>query len=83
MSKPLHKPAYRQFLQRLRAARKQAGLTQHEVARQLEQPHSYVSKCELGERRVDAIEAVEFARLYGVTLEELLIGPLNFFSNSK
>jgi transcriptional regulator with XRE-family HTH domain len=61
---PLHSPKYRQFLLRLRAARLAAGLTQASVAKALGRPVSYVSKCELGERRVDFVEAVEFARLY-------------------
>jgi transcriptional regulator with XRE-family HTH domain len=61
---PLHSPKYRQFLGRLRAARLAAGLTQAAVAEALGKPVSYVSKCELGERRVDFVEAVEFARLY-------------------
>jgi len=77
MSSPLHKPAYRAFLHRLRASRERAGLTQREAAQRLNRLQSYVSKCELGERRVDAVEVVEFAQLYRVTLEELLIGPLN------
>jgi transcriptional regulator with XRE-family HTH domain len=61
---PLHSPRYRRFLQRLRAARLAAGLTQAAVAEALGRPVSYVSKCELGERRVDFVEAVEFAHLY-------------------
>ena len=43
-----------------------------EAARVLKKPHSYVSKCELGERRVDFIEALAFAKLYKK--------PLSFFS---
>jgi transcriptional regulator with XRE-family HTH domain len=61
---PLHSPKYRRFLGRLRAARLAAGLTQTQVAQALGKPISFVSKCELGERRVDFVEAVDFARLY-------------------
>ena len=57
--------AYREFLGRLVQARKDAGLTQVEVARRLGKAHSFVSKCELGERRVDFIELQQLARLYG------------------
>jgi transcriptional regulator with XRE-family HTH domain len=61
---PLHSGAYRRFLERLRKARIDAGLTQVRVAAALGRPTSYISKCELGERRVDVVELVAFARLY-------------------
>lgn len=66
---PLHSASYGRFIQRLLAARKEAELTQVQVAAALGRPLSYVSKCELGERRVDFLELVEFARLYGKPLE--------------
>jgi len=59
-----HSARYRQFLQRLREARLQAGFTQAEVAKALRRPQSFVSKCESGERRVDVVELEDFARLY-------------------
>lgn len=55
---------YQQFLRQLRAARSDAGLTQEQVAKSLKVPQSWVSKCESGERRVDAVELERFARLY-------------------
>jgi len=58
-------PRYQHFLKRLRGARLKAGLTQAEVARTLGVPQSFVSKCESGERRVDAVELERFAKLYG------------------
>jgi ribosome-binding protein aMBF1 (putative translation factor) len=76
MRSPLQTAAYRAFLDRLRAARERSGLAPHEAARRLNKPEHYVAQCEAGKRRVDAIEAVEFARLYGLTLTELLIGPV-------
>ena len=71
MAKPshLHSSAYRRFLGRLRRARLDAGLSQVTVARALGKPSSYPSKCELGERRVDFVELVEFARLYRKPLQ--------------
>ncbi len=66
---PLYSPAYRRFLKRLRRARLDAGLSQVAVARALGKPASYPSKCELGERRVDFVELVEFARLYRKPLQ--------------
>lgn len=52
------------MLRHLREARLSAGLTQVEVAEALGRPQSYVTKCELGERRIDPIELQQFARLY-------------------
>jgi transcriptional regulator with XRE-family HTH domain len=72
MSGQTHTAQYQQFLEKLRAARKQAGLTQAEVASHLGKPQSYVSKCESGERRLDIIEVATFAQLYGVSIEALL-----------
>jgi len=59
-----HSARYRRFLQRLRAARRDAHLTQAEAARAMRKPQSYVSKCESGERRVDVVELARFAALY-------------------
>jgi len=58
--------AYDAFRARLRRARQLAGLSQAEVARRLGKPRSFVSKCESGERRVDAVELGELADLYSV-----------------
>ena len=63
--------AYKRFRARLEQARRQAGLTQVQVAKRLGRPHSYISKCELGERRVDVIELRQLAKLYRK--------PLSFF----
>ena len=65
MGSPARSPRYRDFLERLRSARHEAGLTQQEVARGLGKPQSFVSKCESGERRVDVVELERFATVYG------------------
>jgi transcriptional regulator with XRE-family HTH domain len=59
-----HGDRYKAFLTRLRQARIDSGLTQDQVAQLLNRGQSYVSKCEVGDRRVDVIELQEFARLY-------------------
>ena len=69
MGSSVHSVRYQEFLKRLRAARKEAGLTQLEVAQQLEVHQSFVSKSESGERRVDVVELSDFAKLYQKELD--------------
>ena len=65
-------PGYKYMLKRLRTARKEAGLTQVKVAKALRRPQSYVTKCELGERRIDPIELQQLAKLYRKRLSYFL-----------
>jgi transcriptional regulator with XRE-family HTH domain len=60
----VYRKDYQFLLAQLRAARHEAGLTQVAVARRLGRALSYVSKCELGERRIDPIDLQEFASVY-------------------
>lgn len=46
----------------LRDARLDAGVTQQQLAERLGKPQSYVAKVEGGERRIDVIEFIAFAR---------------------
>jgi transcriptional regulator with XRE-family HTH domain len=67
----VHTAEYRYLLKRLREARRQARLTQVQVAKALARPQSFVTKCELGERRIDPVDLQRFAKLYRK--------PLSFF----
>lgn len=60
-----YRAKYQKLIQRLRQARLDAGLTQVEAGKRLKKPQAYVSKVERGERRVDAVELAEFAKIYG------------------
>jgi len=68
-SKALQTKRYRAFLARLREAREAAGLTQEQVASKLGRPQTWVSKCELGERRVDFVELEDWASACGKPLD--------------
>ena len=74
MGSSIHSERYQVFLKRLRAARKDAGLTQEDVAARLQVHQSYVSKCESGERRVDIIELSDFAVVYQKNLDYFVHG---------
>lgn len=68
----VHTAEYRAFLRLLRRARKDAEMTQADVAKALGMPQSMVSRCESGERRVDVIELRAFAKLYGLEVQDFL-----------
>ena len=53
-------------------ARKQAGLTQSELAQRLRRPQSFVAKYESGERRLDVLEFVAIASAIGADPLKLL-----------
>lgn len=62
MAKSIYSKRYRQFLDLLIQARKEADLTQVEVASRLNRPQSFVSKYENGERRLDVVEFLDVAK---------------------
>ncbi|HEY0780320.1 MAG TPA: helix-turn-helix transcriptional regulator [Gemmatirosa sp.] len=68
----VHTPAYQHLLGRLRDARREAGLTQVELARRIGKRQAYVSRCELGERRLDVIELLVWADALSQPLEYFL-----------
>ena len=55
---------YQKLTAKLRSARLESGLTQVEAGKKLKKPQAYISKIERGERRVDAVELAEFAKVY-------------------
>ena len=65
----VYDPDYRFLIGRVREARQEAGMTLKEVADLLDRPVSFVSKCELGERRIDPIDLRAFAELYDKPLD--------------
>ena len=62
--KSIHTKEYAYFVERLRKARLEVGLTQVQVAKKLQRPQSHVSNVESGQQRVDVVELKRFARLY-------------------
>ena len=60
------------FLARLVQALEEVGLSQREVSAHMGMAHSFLSKCETGERRVDVMEFLQLAKLYGKSLDYFL-----------
>ncbi len=63
---------YDAVLLKLISARQEAGLTQREVSLKLGMAHSYLNKCESGERAVDVAELWAISKIYGK--------PMSFFA---
>ena len=64
MVKSIHTKEYAYFIERLRKARVESGLTQVQVAKKLGRPQSHISNVESGQQRVDVIELKRFAKIY-------------------
>lgn len=58
-------PRHRRLLTLLVQARKNASLSQVDLAQRLSRPQSFVSKVESGERRLDVIEYIELCEALG------------------
>jgi transcriptional regulator with XRE-family HTH domain len=54
------------------SAREEAGLTQREVSLRLGMAHSFMNKCESGERSLDVAELWAISKIYGK--------PVSFFA---
>jgi transcriptional regulator with XRE-family HTH domain len=65
IGKSVHSPGQAAFCELLIKARKAAGLTQHDLARRLKKPQSFVAKYEGGERRLDVVEFLKITRAIG------------------
>jgi len=64
--------SYQVAISALVSARKQAGLTQRDLAARLGKPPSFVAKIETGERRLDFVEFVAIARELGAKPARLM-----------
>lgn len=64
MTRSIQTKEYAYFVERLKKARLEAGLTQVEVAKKLKRPQSHISNVESGQQRVDVVELQTFAKIY-------------------
>jgi transcriptional regulator with XRE-family HTH domain len=67
-----YSPRYGRFRALLRKIREEAGLNQTTLAEKLGKPQTFVSKSELGERRIDLLETLDFCEACGVSGGELI-----------
>jgi transcriptional regulator with XRE-family HTH domain len=71
MPSPLFGDRYAAVVAALAEARRQAGVTQVQLAERLQRPQSYVSKVERRERRVDVIEFIDWVSALGLDPAEI------------
>ena len=72
MNKSIWKHNYKVLRNELKRIRKNAGLTQVQLAKLLEKNQSHVAKYELGERSLDYLEVINVCNLCGVVPEEFM-----------
>jgi transcriptional regulator with XRE-family HTH domain len=66
------KTATEQIAVKLRTVREDLGLTQQEVAKLLNRPQSYVSRCEKGIKKLDIQDLQEFSSIFKKPLSYFL-----------
>jgi transcriptional regulator with XRE-family HTH domain len=71
--KSVFSPQYERFREELIAMRKANRLSQQQVAQALGRPQSFVAKVENGERRLDIVELVGYARAIGAEPRNFIV----------
>src|ERR1700692_971513 len=72
LDKSVHSAGQTAFCEVMIGARKASGLTQHQLAKRLRRPQSFVAKYEGGERRVDVVEFIEICKAVEADPNKLL-----------
>jgi len=72
MPKSIYSSEQAKLQQLLRQIRRDAGLTQEDLAAKLKRPQSFVSKYESGERRLDVLELREICSTMNFTLMDFV-----------
>lgn len=65
-------PRYRELIGKLVSERKSQGLSQEALASRLGRHQQFVSRYEIGERRLDIVEFVDVARTLGLNAAEMI-----------
>ena len=72
MNKELYDKRWKFFREVLRIERKHHKISQKRLAQMLGIEQSYISKTEIGDRRLDVIELLEYCDAMGLTLTEFV-----------
>lgn len=83
MKKPLHGKRSKIFCEHIRSLREKVGMTQRDLAEALGREHGMVARIELGERRVDIVEAFDVFEALGADPAEETLELMKKFKNAK
>jgi len=72
MARPSIQERRKRLRKLLAVARKQAGLTQADVAKKMGKPQAFVSRYEMGERQIEVAELLDLAQIIGVDVHDIL-----------
>jgi transcriptional regulator with XRE-family HTH domain len=72
MSRTFGSPRHKALVAFIKKKRKDAGLTQTEVAERIDRYQSFVATFERGQKRIDAVELIEIAEAIGFDPREAL-----------
>ena len=67
-----YSPRYGLFRALLRKVREETGLSQTALAKKIGKPQTFVSKSELGERRIDFLETLDFCTACRLTVGQFI-----------
>lgn len=83
VKKPIHGKRSKIFCEHLRSLREKAGMTQRDLADALGREHGMVARIELGERRVDAIEAFDVFEALGADPAQEMLELMRKFKKAS
>lgn len=72
MSRTFGSPRHKALVTFIKKKRKEAGLTQTQVAKRISRYQSFVATFERGQKRIDAVELVEIAEAIGFDPKEAI-----------
>jgi transcriptional regulator with XRE-family HTH domain len=72
MEKSLNNPDQKILLDLLRKLRRERDLSQTDIGKRIQKRQTFVSKYELGERRLDILELREVCKAIGISLPEFV-----------
>lgn len=64
MNGEIYTKEHKKLIERIIQARKEAGFSQMEAAKRLGRSQSYISKIEVGQRKIDVVELKKISRVY-------------------